>query len=190
MRKTGAVYQVFEAPFDRWEEPPEGGGQTFPGCPTLESFEAQSGLRRGSYVLVEQPKREQTVVNTPEAADVARIADMPGVTKEVQGMLMGKLAKGQQSATAVVAFPTRPSAESHSAQLGQMHAEIAMEDRILTEFKLMLAAYYALYNRGSDASEDKLKVQTVASFILSICPDLAPKLQQAKQSFEAPKFEL
>lgn len=194
VQKTGNVYVVFvdpttsiPVPFSDYDSPPE---FTFPQ--TYNEGDLRATYRGCTFKFIEKVRKEPPTVQpltreqriqhglamqlSPE--DQKLMAEKSSAPKP--SMLPGLLAALPALMAAKQSIPTDQS------EVAKVIDAAHDQDKAVQEFKILLARYYA----NTKDSSAKIAVESVGSFLLALWPSLADKLQEAKASFEKPRFSL
>lgn len=138
---------------------------------TLTLDEVNAAFKSRGIVWHEPPKRENPVavdVLTPEQME----AEIARVTKNESPNTTSSAPPSIQPGIAPVPTPVMSG----------------ITDRILSQFKLLLAKYEAA--EGKKKTLYKGEVESIANFILVVAPDMKDSLLAAKTEVMAPKFSL
>lgn len=157
VHKNGRVCNVYNTPFTDWNEPPQDEfPQTFPGIESREQLAHE--LNSNDFVLIDRPasKREEKPSALPLAALLAGLAAMNVPQQKIDEIQ----AKRTQD---------KPIPEVSREQLGVVNVAADLQDRILQEFRLVVAE-----NNGDGSAEP---VTNIGTFLLQVFPELEEQLK-------------
>lgn len=164
VRKQGRVCQIYQEPFSDFDAPPE---TEFPQTIIAEDERhLRSQLPGVDLVIIEKAKQAENTGPRLTKAQLMQGAAQLGHASEIQEKIQDR----------PVVVPTISKVASTPSDLS---------NAIITEFRLLLAAYYA-----SPSEARQAEVESVASFLLNVMPELEPRLHDAKASFTERKFKL
>lgn len=165
VHKNGKVANVFSTPFTEWSSPPEVFPlQTLNGINTVEQLYQELGT--SDLVVIDRPApaEQPQAAKLPIAALMATLAGMTNLPQDEKDKIIAK-----------------NSGEDFQSPIAQLRAETDIEDRILQEFRLVVAE-----NKMRNPAE----IEAVGSFILAICPHLDAQLKLIIQPTERRRFTL
>lgn len=172
VRKTGRVCQIYETPFDDYNNPPEGTPQTV----SVDSKAELEGTYRGSTITwIERPQLAAAPAK-PEGLNLgALIGALAGmnIPQEAKDAMLAKHRPDGQALAPVV---------TGSKPLEELAAEVSYQDKMIQEFRLVLASIGNSYS--------KEEAEAIGNFILAVDPSLEAQLVGVKQQSTTRRFTL
>lgn len=167
VHKNGRVHRVFTTPFSDWNQVPE---DDFPNTLICEN-EAQLRAQIGNdYILIDRPASPSNQAVEPSPLPV--------------GALLSTIASMDIPQEAKDALIAKHRGESGSIvhQIAEVRENTDYQDKMLQEFRLVLASIGNAYNPQ--------EVEAIGNFILAVDPSLEAELVRIKQRQTTRRFTL